>query len=83
MSKRKDAFLNRADLSGSNPQDHSDCDRCDDEIIFRLKDNHHEFSIGLTTILNCLKLAEDKNAIPKLSDKWWMSIKSRYKIYEK
>lgn len=51
---------------------------CDDPILFQMRDRYHEFSLGLFTILDCLKIAEQKGHVPKLPDEWWLSNKIRY-----
>lgn len=43
-----DAMLeNRATVCAGNKEVH--CSRCDEPFVFGMKDNFHEFSIGLTT----------------------------------
>lgn len=54
------------------------CPTCDEPFIFGMKDNFHEFSIGLTTILECIVIAEQLGYIPKLSDEWWSITIRRY-----
>ena len=43
-----------------------------------MKDNFHEFSIGLKTILSCLAMAEKEGAVPKIPYEWWWLINRRY-----
>jgi hypothetical protein len=43
-----------------------------------MKDNYHEFSIGLSTILSCLAMAEKEGAVPKIPYEWWSLINRRY-----
>jgi len=64
-------FNNRATYVHEKSPD--DCDVCSESLIFALatKDGG-SFSLGLSTLLECLKVAENKGAIPKLSaDFWW------------
>lgn len=78
----KNEFLdNRADLlpSGNSVSDNT-CDHCDDPLLFAMRDNHHDFSIGLFTVLNCLKLAENEGAVPKLPDDWWIDLANQYRL---
>ncbi len=75
---KPEAFQNRALLAGKTTN--SSCDNCFENLIFALKDNSHEFSIGLLTILECLKFAEDNGAVPTLPYEWWLSLKSRYQM---
>ena len=49
-----------------------------EDYIFAMKDKYHEFSIGLRTILDCLELAEQEGAVPKLSEEWWIQVQNRY-----
>lgn len=42
------------------------CPRCDEPFVFGMKDNFHEFSIGLTTILECTAIAEHLGYLPQL-----------------
>ena len=51
---------------------------CDDPVFFAMRDNYHEFSMGLFTILECLKLAENRGYVPKISEDWWTEIAIRY-----
>lgn len=40
------------------------CPHCDEPLVFGMKDNAHEFSIGLTKILECLVVAEHMGYVP-------------------
>jgi hypothetical protein len=51
---------------------------CTDPLIFAMRDNNHQFSMGLFTILQCLKIAENNGAIPELPPEWWWAVESRY-----
>ena len=46
----------------------------DSPIYFLMKDEIHEFSIGLDTILRCLSIAEAEGHVPKLPEEWWIKI---------
>lgn len=82
MNKRHEKVLqNRADLTGEKVEEHFGCDECCEQILFKMKDNHHEFSMGVETVLNCLRIAEEKGAVPKLSSDWWILVMDRYRIY--
>ena len=54
-----------------------------DTLYFLLKDSVHEFTIGLSDILNCLKFAEEKGEIPELPRTWWREISCLYPEFEK
>ena len=75
----KKVFENRAGLSSedSSITDNS-CEHCDEPLLFAMQDNYHQFSMGLFTVLNCLKLAEADGAVPKLPPDWWISLANRY-----
>lgn len=66
----------RAELTGEVENIH--CDNCNEEFLFYLKDNVHEFSIGLIDILECLLFAEEQGAIPPISPEWWLQIERRH-----
>lgn len=68
-SKKLQAFMNRAKLLKAKQKTVTDC--CDDDVVFILKDQHHEFSISLATLLQCLKFAEEQGLVPKLPAQWW------------
>ncbi|MHB0818499.1 hypothetical protein ACYCFK_09485 [Stutzerimonas stutzeri] len=53
---------------------------CANYLIFALKDKHHEFSLGITTVLECLRFAESQGAIPELPDEWWIAVDGRYDL---
>ena len=49
-----------------------------DSIYFLLKDKIHEFTIGLSDILECLKFAEEKGEVPELPEDWWSKVEYYY-----
>lgn len=69
---------NIACLVDNGIKDHTDCEECTEDYLFLMKDQEHEFFIGLRTILTCLAFAETKGAVPKLSEEWWLRINNRY-----
>ncbi len=70
-------LANRADnISGKAP--HEGCANCEEELFFAMQDNEHNFSLGLRTVLHCLKLAESNGNIPPLPSKWWISVNNRH-----
>ncbi|MBN6058658.1 hypothetical protein [Aggregatibacter actinomycetemcomitans] len=75
--KHKNRLKNRAKCD-SVENGNSKC--CDEPLIFALKDDHHEFSIGLSTILECLKFAQDEGVIPPIPVDWWFDIATILKI---
>lgn len=74
----QDNFQNRAEFSGESQI--TNCDYCDDGLIFAMQDKNHEFSIGLLTILKCLEIAEKEGYTPKLPSEWWLAIERSYRI---
>lgn len=71
-------FENMACLADNEIKDHTNCEECTEDYLFLMKDQKHEFSIGLKTILACLAFAETKGAVPKLPEEWWLRINNRY-----
>ena len=77
MTYERELYENRAD---TNPEKELtlDCtgfECCHEELVFALRDKHHEFSLGLSTILECLAAAERTGNVPKLPDMWWLQIR--------
>ena len=68
---------NRADLASADAQDSS---VNEEEMVFALQDQHHKFSMGLSTILQCLRMAAQEGGIPKLPSDWWIQVARRYSI---
>ncbi|CAK7024224.1 hypothetical protein [Bilophila wadsworthia] len=72
-----DAMLeNRATVCAGNKE--ILCPRCDEPFVFGMKDNFHEFSIGLTTILECTAIAEHLGYLPQFPQEWWEATLERY-----
>lgn len=46
-----------------------------EELVFAMKDSTHEFSLGLTTVLGCLSIAEAEGYLPPLPKEWWGDIR--------
>lgn len=72
----KSILENRADLGSPEAQDFSD----GEELVFALQDRHHQFSLGLTTILQCVRLAEQEGGVPALPEEWWIQVARRYPV---
>lgn len=70
--------INEAVIAKQEIIDHSDCEECMEDHLFLMRDNEHEFFVGLRTVLSCLAFAEDYGAVPKLPDGWWLKIRQRY-----
>ncbi|MFD3388523.1 hypothetical protein [Ligilactobacillus salivarius] len=55
--------------------DHTQCENCNEDLLFSMKDKYHEFSLSLTNVLKCLVIAEKEGYIPKIPDEWWLKLK--------
>lgn len=75
MSHNK-ILANRADYVVGPSQTLTDC--CDDPILFAMEDKKHTFSMGLFTILKCLRIAEQEGYVPNLPEEWWYNIRLNY-----
>jgi hypothetical protein len=70
---------NRAYRTDEPPQEgNGQC--CDNHLLFAMRDNHHEFTLGITTILECLFSAADHGAVPELPDEWWLQVMRHYHL---
>ncbi|MDM1716482.1 hypothetical protein [Thiopseudomonas alkaliphila] len=49
-----------------------------DYMIFAMQDKHHQFSLGLSTLLECLYIAEQEGAMLQSPDQWWLALSTRY-----
>jgi hypothetical protein len=73
---KKETFYNRAEVeSGERVQ----CDNCFERTVFHLKDNYHEFSIGMSTVLECVAFAIRNGDLPKLPNSWLNDVDSQYR----
>ncbi len=68
---------NRAHLTNES-EETVNCEHCGGEVVFALRDNHHEFSMSLSAILQCLHFAEKEGLVPPLGAMWWSRVNSRY-----
>lgn len=71
-------FQNRAvpDSSQAAFQNVVNCECCLEEIVFAMQDNHHKFSIGLSTIMTCLAIAQKEGYVPEIPEEWWFKIRT-------
>ena len=75
----QDNFNKRAKLIQNS--ENQICDTCDDTMIFSLAtEKGDNFSIGLSTILQCLQIAENEGNIPEINLDWWTTVTNRYKV---
>lgn len=47
------------------------CESCKELLVFAMRDKEHTFSLGLSTVLDCLRIAETRGFVPHLPDTWW------------
>ena len=50
----------------------------EEEYVFRMKDNYHEFGIDIRTVLSMVAFAEREGIVPELPIEWWAQIHARY-----
>lgn len=81
MDARK-IFETRATLQPGQEAAENDCERCGDPLIFAMQDRQHQFSLGLVTVLQCLRVAEREGFVPALPPEWWWAVESRYNQLE-
>lgn len=63
----KKTFFNRAKI---NNAERIHCENCFEQVVFNLRDKDHEFSMGLSTVLECLAFAVKNGDLPKLPQSW-------------
>ena len=73
----KEIFFNRAEAVGAEKMC---CENCFEKAVFLLKDKDHEFSMGLTTVLQCLEFAIKNSILPKLPMSWCADVGDTYDI---
>ena len=79
VEKHYQRINNRAELTGESI-DNTSNECCYNHLLFALRDNYHEFTLGIETVLQCLYAAEKQGVVPPLSDKWWIEIMAMYNI---
>ncbi len=73
----KEIFFTRAEIKDA---ERICCDRCFEQVVFALKDKDHEFSIGLTTVLECLEFAISQGELPKLPRSWCSDVEAALSV---
>lgn len=73
--KHEEIFFNRAEVEDA---ERIYCDNCFEQVVFFLQDKNHEFSMGLSTVLECLLFAVRNGDLPKLPKSWLNDIDSIY-----
>ena len=69
---------NKVSLVDNSIKEHGICEECMEEYVFTMRDNYHEFQLGLTTILTCLAYAQMEGAVPPISEEWWIKTGIRH-----
>lgn len=76
MDKKNNFYNNRANLQeNESAYDCTNFECCPEELIFAMKDTSHEFSMGLSTVLHCLAIAEKEGYVPPIAHEWWADIR--------
>lgn len=73
----KEIFFNRAEVEEA---ERISCDNCFESTVFLLKDNTHSFSMGLSTVLECLEFAIKNGDLPKLPASWCDKVGDTYDL---
>ena len=73
----KDAFEQRLVLDLDKTKEQA-CPNCQEALVFAFQVGDNTISLGLSTILECLKIAEDEGYLPKIDEgkeygsfAWW------------
>ncbi|MGJ8518354.1 hypothetical protein [Carnimonas bestiolae] len=75
-----DALHNPARFDDAPPS-REEADLSSDEyMVFAMRDSHHAFSLGLETVLECIRAAELEGAVPTLHAEWWWELQKRYAL---
>lgn len=76
-NNHKEIFFNRAEALAA---ENISCENCFEAVVFLLKDKDHEFSMGLTTVLQCLEFAVKSGSLPKLPVSWLSDVEGAFGI---
>lgn len=60
--------------------DHTLCEECLEDYLFKFKDSYHEFYIPLNDILTCLWLADKEGVIPPIRKSWYNRVHKQYSL---
>lgn len=50
------------------------------DALFALGDSHHDFGMKLSCLLRCIRIAQDRGAIPTIDQGWWDSFVVEYSL---
>ncbi|MCL1996840.1 MAG: hypothetical protein FWG63_11585 [Defluviitaleaceae bacterium] len=79
----KNTFDKRAKFINTHDCKSHDCEICSEPIIFALStENGENFSIGLTTVLECLRIAQEQGHVPDIDEEteFWCKMVGRYGV---
>ncbi|WP_440993565.1 hypothetical protein [Cysteiniphilum litorale] len=54
------------------------CEHCDNPLLFELSNGKAHYAVSIEAILACLKIAEQKGAVPEIDAEWWLKIQRVY-----
>ena len=76
--KQEDMHIldNQANVVGQHTFENCAC--CDEQLYFALRDNYHSFSVSISTLLECLKFAENEGVIPPIDASWWIDVINQF-----
>lgn len=77
MDDNERTFSNRAEVRGA---ERIHCDNCFEQVIFMLRDKDHEFSMGLTAMIECIAFAIRNGDLPKLPRSWCADVEKTLNI---
>ena len=77
-SDKKEIFFNRAEVQKAEEMH---CDICFEEVVFLLRDKDHDFSMGLTSVLECLAFAIVNGSLPKLPESWVSDVENTLGVH--
>lgn len=73
----KEIFFNRAEAESG---ERMSCDNYFESTVFLLRDSTHEFSLGLSSVLECVEFAIKNGDLPKLPKSWCKSVEDTYNV---
>lgn len=76
-------MINKAELTGDVYQDKNperEFNPVEEQLYFVMRDQHHEFTVGLISLLECIKFAENQGELPKIPEEWWITVRDHYQI---
>lgn len=53
-----------------------------DPVLFEIGRGNNRVTVGLESVINCLKFAEAEDMLPQLPTEWWNKVKEQYNFLE-